>query len=94
MRMNEILLKILILAYGGISIFAAIGYWPTISDLYFRKKPSANISSYALWTGTTGVAFLYSLFILPDLPFRLVSFVNFAACATVLVLSLGLKNKH
>jgi hypothetical protein len=84
------LLKIITIAYGGVGIVSSIAYWPTIKDLYFHKKPSANVSSYIIWTATSGVTFLYSLFVLPDLLFRIVSGLNFLACATVLFLSIGL----
>ncbi len=80
----------LILAYAGVGIIAAIGYWPTIKDLAFHGKASANTLSYALWTLTSGIALLYSLFILGDWLFRFVSFVNFALCLIILLLRLRL----
>ncbi|OGE19332.1 hypothetical protein A3J19_03695 [Candidatus Daviesbacteria bacterium RIFCSPLOWO2_02_FULL_41_8] len=89
--MKEILLQALIVAYAGVGIVGFIGYWPTIKDLYYFRKPSANISSYTLWTIASGIAFLYSLFILPDLLFRIVSGLNFGACALVLFLSIRIK---
>lgn len=92
--MKEILLHTLIIAYGGVGIIGVIAYWPTIKDLYHYKKSSANVASYVLWTTTSGIAFLYSLFILPDLLFRIVSGVNFVACILVLFLSINLKNYH
>jgi len=91
--MKEILLDLLVVAYGGVGAIGLIAYWPTIKDL-FHKKASANISSYGLWTFTTGITWLYSLFILPNLLFQLVSFANFAACTVVLVLSLRLRKHH
>jgi hypothetical protein len=91
--MKELLLNILIVAYGAVGVVGLIAYLPTIKDLYHHQKPSANIASYALWTFTGGIGFLYSLFILPDFLFRFVSGMNFGACALVLFLSLGLKNK-
>jgi len=91
--MEEIALRIIMMAYGGVGIISLIAYWPTIKDLYYNKKASANISSYILWTITYGITSLYSLFVLPDLLFRLVSGANFAACGTVLFLSVRLKNK-
>ena len=90
--MEELLLHVLIIAYASVGVIGIIAYWPTIKDLYY-KKPSANINSYALWTATSGIAFLYSLFILPDLLFRIVSGLNFGACALVLLLSINLRNR-
>ncbi len=92
--MKQILLQALIVAYAGVGVVGVIAYWPTIKDLYYHKKLSANIASYVLWVATSGIAFLYSLFILPDLLFRIVSGVNFGACALVLFLSINLKNNR
>jgi len=90
--MKEILFRLLIVAYAGVGVVSVIGYWPTIRDLYHHKKQSANISSYVLWTATGAIAFLYSLFILPDLLFIIVSGLSFASCAVVLFLSIRLRN--
>ena len=90
--MKEILLQALTISYAVVGVVGFIAYWPTIKDLYHHKKPSANIVSYMIWTITTGIAFLYSLFILPDLLFRIVSGINFGACALVLFLRIRLKN--
>lgn len=89
--MKELILNLLILAYGSLGIVGVIAYWPTIKDLYVHKKPSANTTSYLLWTITTGITLLYSMFILPDLLFRIVSGLNFVACAIIWVLSMRVK---
>ena len=89
--MKKILLDLLIVAYGASGIIGVVAYWPTIRDL-FHGKPSANIPSYALWTASCGVGFLYSLIILPDLLFQIVSGLGFGSCALVLILSIRLKS--
>ena len=89
--MENLLIFILVIAYAGTGIVGVVAYWPTITDLYRHKKPSANINSYILWTTTSGIAFLYSIFVLPDLLFIIVSGLNFVACALVLILAIGLK---
>lgn len=91
--MTEILLQILIFAYASTGIITIIGYIPTIKDLWQHKKMSANISSYTIWTVCSGIAFLYSLFILPDMLFQIVSGLNTASCALILLLSIMLKYK-
>ena len=91
--MEGFLLQTLIIAYASVGIIANVAYWPTIKDLYFHKKPSANITSYLLWTATSGIAFLYSLFILKDSLFRIVSGLSIAANALILILSINLKYK-
>ncbi|MFH1589417.1 MAG: hypothetical protein ABIB43_02535 [archaeon] len=90
--MKEILLLILTASYGIIGIVSFLAYWPTIKDLY-HGKPSANVASYILWTLTGLIAFLYSIFILPDFLFQIVSFLGFAACAMVLILRVRLEYK-
>ena len=64
--MTNFFSQLLIIAYASTGIVATIGYFPTIKDLWIHKRKSANIASYIIWTITTGIAFLYSLFILPD----------------------------
>jgi hypothetical protein len=90
--MQGLLLKILIVAYASVGVVATIGYIPTIKDLWLRRKMSANISSYVIWTASSGTAFLYSLFILKDLLFRIVSGLNFVCCVLILMLIIFLKN--
>lgn len=92
--MTEILLQIIVFAYASVSVIATIGYIPTIKDLWFHNKMSANISSYVIWTASTGISFLYSLFILPDLLFRIVSGLNFVFCAVILLLGLALRDRR
>jgi hypothetical protein len=65
-----------------------------IKELYYHKKASANVISYVIWTGVSGVAFLYSLFTLPDLFFIIVSGMHFVACAVILFLGIALKNNY
>ena len=89
--MTEILLQILILAYAIVGVVATIGYIPTIKDLWLHKKMSANVNSYLIWTVCSGITVLYSLFILPDLLFQIVSGLNFVSCALILLLSIVLK---
>jgi len=88
--MDNIFLQILIFAYAGVGIIATIGYIPTIKDLLINKRMSANINSYLIWSFCSGVAFLYSLFVLPDFLFRVVSGLNFLCCTLILFLSIYL----
>ena len=86
--MTNVLSQILIFAYAGVAIISIIGYIPTIKDLFRHKKSSANISSYIIWTITNAITCLYSLFILPDLLFQIVSALSFVSCAVILFLSI------
>ena len=92
--MEELLLQIIIIAYGGVGVIGLIAYWPTIKDLYHHKRASANATTFMIWTATASITFLYSLFILPDLLFRVVSGLNFIACLIVLSLCIRLKIKR
>ncbi|MEI6040304.1 MAG: hypothetical protein WCP93_03060 [Candidatus Berkelbacteria bacterium] len=84
--------EVITIIYAGVEVVGIVAYWPTIKDL-FHKKPSANISSYLLWTATGGATFLYSIFVLPNLLFQIVSGFHFVSCAIILILSLGLRRK-
>lgn len=91
--MLETLSKILIISYLATAFIDIIGYWPTIMDLWRRKKPSANIKTFSLWAFTSGITFLYSIFILPDLFFRLVSGIILACNILILILRIRLRPK-
>ena len=92
LAMKELLLQLLIITYASVSVIGIVAYWPTIKDLY-RKKPSANINSYILWTVGSGIGFLYSLFILSDLLLRIVSGLYLGANALVLLLAIKLRHR-
>ncbi|MDP3734014.1 MAG: hypothetical protein Q8R37_02195 [Nanoarchaeota archaeon] len=90
--MKEILLQLIIIAYAFDGIIGIIAYWPTIKDVYYNK-PSANKRSYLIWTITGGTALLYSIFILSDFLLRVLTALNFLACATIYILSVRIKSK-
>jgi hypothetical protein len=87
---NKSMKEILIIAYSAVSALTIIAYWPTIKDL-LAGKPSANATSYLIWTVAFGITLLYSIFVLTDFLFRFVSFVSFLSCFIILVLDLRLK---
>ncbi len=90
LQMSDTFLSILTLLYGGVALITLIAYYPTVHDLYRHKKPSANISTYVLWTVASGIGFLYGIFILPDVLFLVVAGINFFANLLVLFLRLRL----
>ena len=83
-------ITILSILYACMGIASLIGYLPTIKDLLHHEKPSANTSSYAIWTVTSLIAFLYSIFVVPDFLFQAVSIVNLVCCTIIFVLMLKL----
>jgi hypothetical protein len=85
-----VFITILSILYAGVGIASLIAYIPTIKDLWHHEKPSANTSSYAIWTATSLVAFLYSIFVVPDFLFQAVSTVNLVCCGLIFVLMLKL----
>lgn len=89
--MEQIFLQLLTVSYASVGVLGKLGYWPTIKDLYYHKKPSANIKTYALWSLTTAVVCLYALFVLNDFWFRLVAVLDFLSCFTIFMLSANLK---
>ena len=92
--MQEPIHDIIKYAYGFVGIIGFIAYLPTIKDLYLHKKRSANTLSYVLWTLSTFIAMLYRFFVLDDFLFRLVSTLNFFACAITLLLVMMLSEKE
>ena len=89
--MDQILKNILTFSYACVGVIAAIGYFPTISDLWRHNKMSANISSYVIWVGCSAVSLLYGIFILPDPLFIMVTGLSFFCCLLILLLALRLK---
>lgn len=71
-------------------IITFVGFIPTMKDLW-NKKPSANISTYVVWTITTFFTSLYAIFILKDLVFIIVVNLQLLACLLVLILRIRLK---
>ena len=86
----EAVLQIIIFIYASTGIVAIIGYLPTIKDL-IRKKESANIQSYVIWTFCNGAAFLYALVIITDLLLEIVTGLSFVFCAIILAFALKLR---
>ncbi|MEK6969904.1 MAG: hypothetical protein AABW48_05745 [Nanoarchaeota archaeon] len=89
--MEKLGLQILIFAYASVNIIGIVGYLPTIKDLWVNKKMSANTNSYFIWTVSSAITFLYSLLVLPDFWFRIVSGLSFGCCALIWGLCLLLK---
>ena len=75
-------------AMGGIITF--IGFVPTIVDLW-KKKPSANITTYLLWIFTASITLLYGIFILKDRVFIIMNSLQLLAFTIILVLSIRLR---
>jgi hypothetical protein len=80
---ESLLLRVLTIACAGAGIVGVAAYWPTIKNLFYRKKSSANVSTYKIWAATSGIAFSYSLLILPDIFFKIVSAIRFALRALI-----------
>lgn len=86
-------INILTIAYSIAGIVTFAGFIPTIKDLYY-KKPSANISTYAIWTITTSITSLYGFFVLKDIVFNIVYSLTLASFVTILIMRLRLKVKY
>ena len=91
--MQENLIKLITITYAGVGVMGLIAYWPTMRDLYFLKKPSANATSFFIWTLASGISLLYGIFILHDSLYCIVTGAHFVACTIIIFLILGLKKK-
>ncbi len=76
--------------YGIGWIVTLFGYFPTMKDLW-QKKPSANTSTYIVWTITMFFSSLYGIFVLKDLVFIVVVSLQLLACLMILILRIRLK---
>ena len=88
-HMQENFIYVLTFLYGLGGIVTFFGFMPTMIDLW-KRKPSANIITYVVWTSTTFVTALYGFFILEDLVFNIVINLQLLACLTVLFLRIRL----
>ena len=88
----EIILTIIAFLYASTGIIATIGYIPTIRDL-IKKIACANIHSYVIWIFCSCIIFFYALLVISDLLLEIVTGLNFASCAIILILALKLKYK-
>ena len=90
----KLFIDILTIAYGMGGVVCFIGYIPTMHDLWLQK-PSANVSTYLIWTTTTMLTSLYGFFVLNNIVFDIVVNLQLLACLIVLVMriKLGLKLK-
>jgi len=86
---QSLFISTLSVAYAGSGIVTFMGFIPTMRDLA-RGKPSANVSTYAVWTITTLMAFLYGVLVLRDMIFSVVIGLQLSACAMILILRIRL----
>lgn len=82
-------LSALAVVYGMGGVVTFLGFFPTIRDLW-RNKPSANITTYIVWTATTFITSIYGVFILKNPLFNVVINLQLAACIAILVLRVRL----
>jgi len=87
----DLLLRIITFLYAGTGVVTVLGYLPTIKDLYHRKRPSANINSYIIWTLCSGIVLLYMMMATSDLLLQTVTGLNFLFCFIILILAIRLK---
>ena len=55
--MYDLFLATLKVAYGAGGIITFVGFFPTVRDLW-KGKPSANVSTYVVWSTTTFLTLL------------------------------------
>jgi hypothetical protein len=85
------LINLLKILYGISGVITFIGFIPTIQDL-IKKKPSANLATYLVWTSTTLISSLYAVFIVKDLMFVTVINLQLVACLIISYLRFNILN--
>lgn len=79
-------LKFAYLLSGFVTFF---GFLPTIIDLC-KKRDTANLTTYIIWTSTMSITSLYGFLVLQDLLFNIVVNLQLSACFIVLILKIKL----
>ncbi len=87
------LISTIIALYWIAWIITFVWYFPTIRDL-LKWKPSANLSTYGMRTGTMIVTFLYAMLVNGDIMFIIVVWLQMIACIVILILRLRLEKKN
>ena len=90
--MHNYFIEILTFFYGVGGIITFFSFVPTMIDLW-NKKPSANISTYVVWTMTTFLTSLYGIFVLHNLVFNIVINLQLLACTIVLILRIRMRKE-
>ena len=88
--MKQTFLTVLTVLYGAGGIVTFFGFFPTIKDLWLRK-PSANSTTYIVWSLTTFITSLYGLCVLQNLLFNVVINLQLVACVIILFLRVRMK---
>ncbi len=89
----EIVTAVISFLYAATGIVAILGYIPTIRDL-IKNNRGANFHSYVVWTLCSVISFLYALIVISDLLLEIVTGLNLAACAIIMILTLRIKPKR
>ena len=88
--MASVIATTIIVLYATVGVVSFLAYWPTVRHL-LDGRLSANTTSYLIWTVTSLITLLYSLFVLQDLLFRIMSGLAFLACLSIWVLCMRLE---
>lgn len=83
-------MQLISLLYLCAGIVSTAGYFPTIKDL-MKKKKTANIRSYLIWTICTGITLAYAILVISDLFFTIMAAATFSLCAIILTIALKLE---
>jgi uncharacterized protein with PQ loop repeat len=89
--MSTHLEKVVSVAYASTGLISAIGYMPTLIDLY-NKKSSANLRTYSIWLVGSFITMMYSFCVMDDNLFRIMSMGNFTMVTLVFFMLLRIKH--
>jgi hypothetical protein len=86
--------KIITILYGACGLIALLAYLPQIKTLMESEehRKSLVLSTWAMWTITSGVTFLYAYFVVSDIFFSLVSLVGCICC--LIIFLYGIQSRY
>lgn len=86
--------KIITILYGACGLVALLAYLPQIKILMNSEdhRKSVVLSTWLMWTITTGTSFLYAYFVINDFLFSLISIGSCFCC--LIIFYYGVQSKY
>ncbi len=91
--MSETTLSFLTILYASAWVIALLWFFPTLKDLFIKRKNSANPLTAVTWATTNGIATLYGYFVVNDLLFTLISWLSCCCFIAISSMSFYLSKK-
>ena len=85
------MITLITILYGMSGVIMISGYYPTLKDLFFHKKNSANVQAYSIWAVACLIGVLYGITVLHDWLYTVIMVVHVICCSTIAFMSWRMK---